>query len=177
MKTIAALTLAACLAAGTASAEVVEQRPDGFQIRNIIVLDQATPDQAWAALGRVGDWWESAHSYSGDAANMTMPLQPGACFCEALPGGGVEHGRVLMAWPAQGTLRLNAPLGPLQAESLTAILTFQIEARAEGGVQIVQTMAVGGASPAAAGYAPAVDQVLSIQLTRLGRLIETGSAD
>src|SRR5690606_23227829 len=121
---------------------------------------------------------EDAHTFSGDAANMTIELRPGGCFCEALPdGGGVEHGRVLLAWPDQGTLRLNAPLGPLQAEALTAILTLQITAREDGGVEIVQTMNVGAATAEIAAAAPLVDQVLALQLQRLGRLIETGSAD
>ena len=37
---------------------------------------------------------------------MTLTLKPGGCFCEALPGGGVQHGVVIMAWPAQGLVRL-----------------------------------------------------------------------
>lgn len=163
-------------AAGSAAAEVVERREDGYRLRNTVTVHAATPEAAYAAIGEVGRWWDGAHTYSGDAANLSMTLQPGGCFCEALPGGGVEHGRVVLAWPAQGLVRIHGALGPLQSEGVSASLTFQVTAREGGGVEIVQTYNVGGDRPEGAAAAPLVDQVLRIQLERLGRYVATGSA-
>lgn len=171
------LGLVLSLAAGAASAEVVESREDGFRLRSVVTVASADRAAAWAALGQVAAWWDGEHTYSGDAANLSLPLEAGACFCERLTGGGVAHGRVLLAWPEQGLLRLDAPLGPLQGEGVAAVLTFQVRTLETGGVEIVQTFNVGGAGASMVGAAPLIDQVMSHQLARLGRYLETGAPD
>ncbi len=136
--------------------------------------DRAT---AWAALVRIGDWWNGSHSYSGDGSNITIAPEAGGCWCEIWPAGQIEHGRIILAWPEQGLLRAQAPLGPLQAQSVNAVLTWQIRARDEGGVEIVQTYDVGGGTEATAQMAAPVDGVMSEGLARLERFLETGSPD
>lgn len=172
---IACTAFAALAFATTAGAEVVRQDDGGFQLRNVAQV-KATPARAYAALGEIGRWWNGAHSYSGRAANLSLELKPGGCFCESLPdGGGVEHGRVLLAWPAQGLLRLDAPLGPLQPEGLSAVLTFQIRPNGDG-VEVVQTFAIGGTRPGLASQL-AVDQVVGEALARYARYLETGKPE
>lgn len=159
--------LALTALAGTASAEVVAAWDAGFRLENKAKV-AASPDKVWAALGQVGSWWDSAHSYTGDAANMSMPLEAGACFCEAFPdGGGVEHGRVIMAWPAQKTLRFEGGLGPLQDEGVAAAMTFIVKPAEGGGSQIVQTYNVGGVRPEMAKNAALIDSVVGAALKRL----------
>lgn len=162
--------------AAPAQAEVKQTWAAGFRLENTVVIT-APPEKVWAALGQVGKWWNGAHSYSGDSANMTMPLTPGGCFCEALPrlgaGAGVQHGVVVMAMPGQ-TLRINAPLGPLQGEGVAAALTFTLKATADGGTEVVETFNVGGARPEIVGYAAGIDGVVGEQLTRLKAFVETG---
>ena len=160
-----------------ASAEVVETTSGGFRLRSSAVLETATAEQAWAALARWGDWWDPAHSYSGDAASLTLDVTAGGCLCEVWPGGQVEHGRVLLAAPQFGLLRLNAPFGPLQAQPVTAILTYTIRARDEGGVEVIQTFDVGGGTEATTALSVPVDAVMSGGFERFVRFTETGSAD
>ena len=166
----------ALLAAAPARAEVKQSWAAGFRLENGATID-APPEKVWAALGQVGKWWNGAHSYSGDSANMTMALTPGGCFCEALPklgaGAGVQHGVVVMAMPSQ-TLRINAPLGPLQGEGVAAALTFTLKATADGGTEVVESFNVGGARPEIVGYAAGIDGVVGEQLTRLKAFVETG---
>jgi len=157
--------IAALALAGPAHAEVKSTTDSGFRLENRVTVN-ATPERAWTALGEIGRWWNSDHTYSGDALNMTLPLKVGGCFCEALPGGGVEHGRVIVAWPEQKLLRLQAALGPLQDEGVEAVLTFQIKP-APGGAEIVQTYNVGGVRPEMLKNAPLIDQVVGEQLNRL----------
>jgi uncharacterized protein YndB with AHSA1/START domain len=164
-----ALMMALALA-GPAHAEVKSATDSGFRLENRITV-AATPERAWVALGEIGRWWNSAHTYSGDALNMTMPLKVGGCFCEALPGGGVEHGRVIMVWPEQKMVRLQSALGPLQDEGVEAVLTFQVKP-APGGAEIVQTYNVGGARPEMVKAAPLIDQVVGEQLGRLKTYLE-----
>jgi len=164
-------------AATTASAEVVQTSATGFQLRSMAVLEEAEAHEAWSALSRWGEWWSSDHTYSGDAAHLTLSMEAGGCLCEIWPGGRIEHGRVLLSWPAQGMLRLNAPFGPLQAQPVTAILTYTIRAREAGGVEVIQTLAVGGGDETTAAMAEGVDFVMSEGLARYERFVETGAAD
>lgn len=158
--------VAAMAWAGAAQAEVSETWDGGFLIENHAIT-QASPEVAWTALGQVGRWWSSDHSYSGDASNMTLEMKPGGCWCEAMPGGGVEHGRVIMAIPSQRTLRLEAALGPLQAAGVTGILTWEIRPTDTGGSEIVQTYVVTGGKPGFEAAAAAVNYVIGEQLESL----------
>jgi hypothetical protein len=98
--------------AGAARAEVVDSQPDGFEVRHS-AKNAAPASKLWAALGQPGAWWDSAHSWSGDATNITIELKPGGCWCEALPnGGGARHMEVIFVEPGR-TVRLSGGLGPL----------------------------------------------------------------
>jgi len=166
-----ALAVAACLLATSAQAAVTSTSATGFRIENHVTV-AATPDQVWTALGQIGGWWNSEHSYSGSSANMTMPLKVGGCFCEALPGGGVEHGRVIMVWPQQKLLRIQTALGPLQDEGVSGVLGFQVKPAKGGGAEVVETYNVGGARPETVAMWPQVNAVLSDQLNRLKAYVE-----
>ncbi len=160
-----------------ARAEVVESSDTGFRTRKTVEI-AASPDKAYAALAQIGSWWDGAHTYTGKASNMTVGLEAGACFCEALPGGGVRHGVVALAWPQQHTLRLEAALGPLQDEGAAGALTFKISPRPGGGSTVTVTYHVGGMRAAAAkAFAAPVDQVIATQAVRFGRFVDTGKPD
>jgi hypothetical protein len=166
------MALAVLAAASPAHAEVTERRENGFSLRFEASLTRS-PAEAYAAMGRIGEWWQGAHTYGGDATALSLELKPGGCFCEALPGepaGGVMHGRVIMAWPGR-TLRLEAPLGPLQAMGPSAIWTAEWSA-AEGatGGRMVWTFVVEG--PGTAALADAVNGVMGVQFANYGRLLE-----
>ena len=90
------------LSAVPAAAEVVERHADGFTLRFEVAME-ATPEDLLGSLAAIGRWWDGAHSYSGDAANMTLVMVPGGCFCEALTDGtAFEHGRVVSIDPTTG---------------------------------------------------------------------------
>jgi uncharacterized protein YndB with AHSA1/START domain len=162
--------LASILAAlSTPAAAGVQSVADsGFAVSNRVTV-KATPRQTYAALGKPGLWWSSAHTYSGDAKNMTMLVKPGGCFCERVPADGsqIEHGRVVYAQPGKA-LRIYGALGPLQQEGVTGSLTWELKALPDGDTEIVMTYVVGGYIRAGAKtIAPLVDLVLGEQLTRL----------
>jgi uncharacterized protein YndB with AHSA1/START domain len=165
------IVLIAAGLAAPASSAVVADNAAGFAIEHEAVI-AAPPDQVYAALGQPSRWWSSQHSWSGSASNLTLDLQPGGCFCERLPGGGgVEHARVVMAWPGK-LLRLSGALGPLQAEALTGTMTWELKSVA-GGTSVKLTYAVAGLARAARAALPgAVDGVLGEQLTNLKSSVE-----
>lgn len=133
----------------------------------------ATPERVFAALGQIERWWSDDHSYSGNAANLRMPLEAGACFCERWPAGSVRHGTVVMVMPNR-QVRVDAALGPLQELGATGVLTFSLKPTA-AGTQIALTYRVSGdGTSALTRLAPAVNTVLDEQLGRLATLVEQG---
>jgi len=157
-----------------AQAEVTRSSESGFAITQNVTVSMPPP-AAWSALTDVGRWWESGHTYSGDARNMTLDPFVGGCFCEKLGMyAGVQHMRVIFAQPPK-ILRLSGGLGPLQEFAVTGSLTWTIEV-AGGGSRITMTYIAGGyADRPLSEWAPLVDSVLATQIQRLGRFISTGN--
>lgn len=169
---IATVAAAMLAVAAPARAEVKSTWAAGIRLETRVVI-AAPPETVYAALGQIGKWWDSEHTYTGDAANMTIALEPGACFCERFPkGGGVKHGEVVLAWPSR-LLRINGDFGPLQDEGASGALTFTLKA-APGGTEVVQTYNASGLRPEMVAGAALFDQVLGGQLVRLKRFVETG---
>ena len=175
-RALAALLVAALCAvsaAPAALAAVADAGENGFTIRIVLRVD-VPPEKAYAAAVAVGRWWQSEHTYSGDASNLSLEPRPGGCWCEKLPGGGgVQHMTVVNASPGKG-LRLSGGLGPLQSMGVAGAMSFDF-APAEKGTEVRFTYAVGGY--AAGGFkamAAGVDGVLQAQLERYKRYAETG---
>lgn len=171
--TILATTL---VLAGPAVGEVTASSDAGFVSRNVVDV-KATPQEAWSALVSPSGWWNGQHTYSGDAANLSIDARAGGCFCEKLPGtkdassgearGSIEHMRVVYAEPGK-VLRLSGGLGPLQSEAVNGTLTVTLKPGEGGATHVTWEYVVGGyMRHKAAEIAPLVDQVMREQLGRL----------
>jgi len=163
MRWIICMTLAV---SAPAAAEVKSSGPGGFEVERSFVV-AASPQAVYSQIGRIGEWWDVAHSYSGRAENLRLELKAGGCFCETLANGGsVEHMRVVYADPANG-IRLQGGLGPLQSEAVTGTLSWSFKT-VGGGTQVTQRYIVAGqAAGGLANFAAPVDQVLGEQFARL----------
>ena len=159
------LLIAVSLMASPAAAEVVSASDHGFEIKHSVNLVIAQPE-AFAAFGRIGQWWSNEHTYSGDAKRMSLQLRPGGCFCEPLDGGGgVEHMRVAYLQPGERVV-LTGSLGPLLYEATSGVMDVKVERIAGGSRVTISYRAAGFANGGAAGMAPLVDQVLGEQIKR-----------
>lgn len=169
MRSIIICSIAASAGFAPAHAEVVAEGA-GFTVINTAEVS-APPPEVWARLLEPAEYWNGAHSFSGDAANMSLEAEAGGCFCETLPGGGsIEHMRVIAVMPGR-LLRLGGGLGPLQSEGLAGALSWQLSETDAGGTKIEQIYVVGGHMRFdASTMAPAVDSVLKEQLTRLAAM-------
>jgi len=156
---------------GAAEAEVKSVAPNGFEVVDTATI-QAPPERVYAALGEIARWWSSAHTFSRDAANLSLDLKAGGCFCERLKAGGsVEHLLVVYASPGEG-LRLRGALGPLQMEGVDGTLAWALKP-IEGGTNVTQSHVVGGYIRGGMDqWAPRVDGVLHEQLDRLKGFVE-----
>jgi uncharacterized protein YndB with AHSA1/START domain len=168
-------TLAALIVAGGAHAEVVESQAWGFTVRVTRVI-AAPPAKVWATLVRPALWWSSDHTFSHDAANLTLDPVAGGAWLERLPsGGGVRHLTVVDVDPPSA-LRLEGALGPMQAMGAAGHLTFALKAQGESTL-LTQTYDVGGHAPGPGGLgalSTVVDGVLGEQADRLKACAETG---
>ncbi len=147
----AGLGLAVLACTVPATAEVTRSTDNSFVTRHEVIV-KATPKEVWLALISPAGWWQSAHTWSGEAKNLTLTPQAGGCFCETIPEvnepnrftlqGSVEHMRVVQAYPEQA-LRMVGSLGPLQSEPATGVLTIAIS-KVDKGTRIVWEYNVGG---------------------------------
>ena len=148
-----------------ASAAVLSAHDHGFEVQNSVNL-VVPQEQAFAAFGQIGQWWNKEHTYSGDGKRMSLQMRAGGCFCEPLDnGGGIEHMRVTYLQPSERVV-LTGSLGPLLYEATAGVMDVKIERIAGGSRVTMNYKAAGFAKGGAAAMAPLVDQVLADQLKR-----------
>jgi len=156
---------------GTVDAEVISVSANGFEVREQLHMDLPA-DKIYEAILLPARWWGSDHTYSGNAANMTLDPRAGGCWCEKLDNGGsVQHLQVVYVAPGRA-LRLRGALGPLQAMAVDGAMTWTLKTSPKG-TDLTLTYAVGGyAKDGFAALATAVDQVLADQIGRLRALLQ-----
>ena len=156
------------------TAEVVDSASNGFTVRTTLSI-KAAPDAVYRQIIHVGDWWDSAHTFSGDSHNLSIEEKPLGCWCEKLPKqGSVRHMEVVFLSPGEKIVMVGG-LGPLQSMATTGTMTFQLSPEA-GATKLTVTYTVGGYLPAGLNtLAGPVDSVLGQQFARLKNYIEKGS--
>ena len=166
MRAFALLALS-LLTASPAAAEVVGSSPNGFEVSHTVNL-VAKPELAFSSFANVGAWWDSEHTYSGDAKNLSLELRPGGCYCERIPkgGGGIEHMRVTYVDPGKRVV-MTGPLGPLLYEAVAGVMDVQVKSTGAGSQLVLNYRAAGFAKGGADKMAPLVDRVLAEQVKRL----------
>jgi uncharacterized protein YndB with AHSA1/START domain len=167
-------TLTLMLLSGTATESAPQVTPNGFLVKFEVSVNAPAAKVYDALVGQIGSWWDSEHTYSGDAKNLSIDARPGGCFCEKLPnGGGIEHARVIYVVPRE-VLRLSGALGPLQASGVVGILTWKLTSGTDN-THVQLSYSVGGyVDGGFEKIAPAVESVLRGQLNRLKQFAETG---
>jgi hypothetical protein len=156
-----------------AAAEVISADAHAFEVRESVSL--VVPlGQAYVAFGRMGSWWSKDHSYSGDARNLRLSLQPGGCMCETNPkGGGVEHMRVAVVIPNERIV-MTGSLGPVLFEAASGVMDVKFD-KIAGGTKVTMTYrAAGFAKGDADKMAPVVDSVLAEQMKRFRTFAAAG---
>lgn len=163
------ITLGACLLGLIslgAQAEVTHQAAGGFTIKHQTETSLA-PDQLYRALTNdVRDWWNPAHSYTGNGDNLRIDARGGGCFCEQLANGSMEHMRIVYAETGK-LLRMMGGLGPLQTIAAGGPLDWAITAT-DVGSKLTVTYQVGGyLEGGLQAWAEPVDGVIGEQVLRL----------
>jgi hypothetical protein len=157
-----------------AAGDIVDATPGGFTVKSTIDVAAAPTAVFLALVNQIGGWWDPEHTWSGNASNLSIDARAGGCFCEKLASGGrVQHMNVV--WAERGkTLRMIGALGPLQELAVTGSMTWMLT-DVSGRTKVEMTYTVGGyAKGGLEAIAKPVDAVLTTQVQRLKRFIETG---
>jgi len=168
--------VASGLACGSAQAAVADSAANGFSVVETVHI-AAPPDKVWAELVTPSHWWSPLHSYSHNAANLSLEQRAGGCWCEALPNAGsVQHAVVVRLIPGTA-LVVRGAFGPLQSMGVEGALTVVLKP-AGGGTDLTATYNVGGyLKDGLAVLAAPVDSVIGEQFNRLKSQVETGSPE
>jgi len=168
--------LIAVLVTLPARAAVIDAAANGFSVVEKTHIS-ASPDKTYAALVTPARWWSSKHTFSQDAANLSLDPVAGGCWCEKLANGGtVQHLVVVQAVPGK-TVVMRGALGPLQGLGVEGAMTVSLKSVMDG-TDLSLTYNVGGyLHDGLASWAAPVDGVLGEQLTRLKAFVETGSPE
>jgi uncharacterized protein YndB with AHSA1/START domain len=153
-------------------AEVIDSSAAGFTIKDTIII-AASPNEVYHSLvADIGNWWDSAHTFSGHAHNLSIEDKAGGCFCEKLENGGsVRHLEVVFADPGK-TLRMVGGLGPLQAMAVIGSMTWSLS-QMDSGTNVNVIYTIGGyRSGGLQKMAPLVDKVMFEQMKRLKEWME-----
>ena len=156
-------------------AEVVESGANGFALQRTVHI-AANPERVFTALIQPAKWWDSEHTFSGNAANLSIDTKAGGCFCETWNGGSVQHLVVVNTAPGK-TLRLRGALGPFQGQGVDGALTFTLKASGDGTDLTMENVVGGYMKGGFAKWPPLADSMLAGQMVRLKRYIETGSPE
>lgn len=148
---------------------VLEDDDFGFVVECYVGIS-ATPTGVFDAFGKLHEWWDPEHSFSRDAANLSLDTSPDGLFLETLgPRQGVVHARVVDSQRGK-LLRLCGALGPLQSLGAIGTLTFSMEPLANATNLKLNYIVLGRNLR---GWASAVEQVLSEQILRLKTFLES----
>lgn len=110
----------------TPRAEVLEASDDGFHVRHELTLAVETR-VVWRAVTAPAEWWDPKHTWSGDAANLSLAVEPGGCFCESWEDGASAHLMVVRVETGR-LLRLEGGHGPLQDYLVRGLMDFSLAA-------------------------------------------------
>lgn len=149
------------------NAEVITAKPSHFKLELVAESELAT-EQVWKKLIEPKSWWQSDHTYSGDANNLSLDPVAGGFWREDWQGGSVLHGTVLNI-QTNKLLRLSAPFGPLQEMAVETVWTISLTETDTGTRITFEFIANGNEFSALEKLAPAVNYVKGEALKSLAK--------
>lgn len=154
------------------SGEVVVASESSFTVRNTFRVSAKAEKVFEALVDDVDQWWDPAHTWSGESKRLSIEAKAGGCFCEELEdGGSVQHLEVIYVDKGK-LLRMKGGLGPLQEMAVAGVLTFLFTDTGAGTEIVLEYRVSGHGSAGLDSLAPDVDSILKAQLARLGAHVE-----
>ena len=147
-------------------AKVVSSAANGFAIK-IERIVKSTPEEAYQQFLNVGDWWNSDHTWFGDASKLYIKPKVNGCFCEIDGTNEALHMTVSYVKPNE-EIRMIGGLGPLQMLGIHGGMSWKFEEADNKQTKITFSYQVTGYMDGGLDkLAPIVNKVQSIQLDGL----------
>ena len=161
-----ALSALALLASNNAEAIVSAQSKQHFSVK-IETTIKAPVEEVYQQFINVGDWWESSHTWFGDASKMYIEPRANGCFCEVNGDKEAMHMTVSMVMPNKN-VQMVGGLGPLQSMGVYGHMSWNFEEKTKGLTTLTMTYLVKGLVGEESNMmAKAVDSVLNTQVKNL----------
>lgn len=150
------------------NAKVIKSSEDGFIIEHQIKTDADIAEVFKTMTKDVGKWWNSEHTYSGQAENMLIDKD---CFCERWDGNKVSH-LDTTSWIENSQIVFEGAQGPLRELGLHGSMIWSLSENNPGTTVTWQYYVHGFSTVDIADFANVVDGVLSTQIESMGKLLE-----
>jgi hypothetical protein len=148
----------------TANAEVVRSTSDGFIVQQSVTVHRDRSMVFNTMTSKLGEWWDPAHSFSGDAGNMLIDQE---CFCERWGENLVRHLNTTI-WLEDTKVIMEGGLGPLKELGLSGNMVWSLVSNEDTATTITWKYHVYGFSETdLPELATGVDGVLKEQIERL----------
>lgn len=150
----------------SAKALVSAQSKQHFSIK-IETTIKAPVEEVYQQFLSVGDWWESNHTWFGDATKMYIEPKANGCFCEVNDDKEAMHMTVSMVMPNKN-VQMVGGLGPLQSMGVYGHMSWSFAEKTKGLTTLTMTYLVKGfVGEESEMMAKAVDSVLNTQIKNL----------
>lgn len=165
LTTILMLTLVA-LTSTSAKAIVSAQSKQHFSVK-IETTIKAPVEEVYQQFLNIGDWWESSHTWFGDASKMYIEPKANGCFCEVNGDKEALHMTVSMVMPNKN-VQMVGGLGPLQSMGVYGHMSWSFKETTKGLTTLTLSYLVKGfVGEESEMMAKAVDSVLNTQVKNL----------
>lgn len=151
-------------------AEVITKSANGFAIKIEVVVEQPV-EKTYQQFIKVGDWWNSDHTWFGDASKLSIEPQVNGCFCEIDGDKQALHMTVSYVEPNK-EVRMIGGLGPLQMLGVHGGMSWKFEALEDNKTKITHSYQITGYMDGGLDkLAPIVDGVQAIQVKGLQEVL------
>ncbi|WP_196140282.1 hypothetical protein [Aliikangiella sp. G2MR2-5] len=149
----------------SAKADIVSDSGNEFSLKFSYVInsDIDTFEKKFFAIDQ---WWDPAHSYSGNKENLYLDITQGQCFCEKLNSGGFVRHLDIAHYEPRKIIRFLGGLGPLQTLPVNGVMEFSFIQNQSHQIELTVTYLVAG-TVQLKGWATPVNRVIEEQLIRL----------
>ncbi len=152
------------------NAKVLDKAADGFTLE-ISFETKADAKTAYNQFINVGDWWNSEHTWFGDASRMYIEPSVNGCFCEIDGEKQALHMTISYVDPYK-EMRMIGGLGPLQGLGLHGGMSWKFDTLDNGNTKITHRYQVTGYMQGGLeGLANIVDSVQAIQMKGLEKAL------
>ncbi len=150
------------------NAKVIKSSEHGFIIEHQFKADADIAEVFKTMTKDVGQWWNSEHTYSGNAENMLINKD---CFCEQWDGNKVSH-LDTTTWIENSQIVFEGAQGPLRELGLHGSMIWSLSKNNPGTTVTWRYYVHGFSDVDIAGFANVVDGVLNAQIENMAKLLE-----